>query len=311
MPEGPNTQQYDIEELENAAAFAVSELEKVTDAFQVSAGLGVAVHSPEAAWSDPIQLLEAVRGGAIYARVNYPDGHTAVVLSREDASFLTGILLGLSAEEVQMKVKTGILEEETDLLAGILHRAFAPTGAVLEQVSLYASDKQLSSTVESDFGVSFLTVKAHASPEGYSDFGVVRIYSQEFSGRFRAQPGTSGLDTMAVPAIAPTGPFDVEEETEAFEPLPPGKKLRPRELLLKIPVTVRVNLASKTLTLAGLLEMLPGAVIEFERNINEPVAIVVNDHIVATGEAVRIGRKYGVRIMSILPVERRMDYLSR
>jgi hypothetical protein len=166
MPEGPNTQQYDIEELENAAAFSMSELEKITEAFQVSTGLGIAVHSPEAAWSDPVQVLESARSGALYVRISYPEGTTALVLSREDISFLIGVLLGLSPAEIQVKVKAGIQEDETDLLTGVLHRAFAPSGALLEKVLLCASDKQLSGVVEADFGVSFLTVKTAASPEG-------------------------------------------------------------------------------------------------------------------------------------------------
>lgn len=313
MPENPNSQQYDIEELENAAAFAVSELEKVTELFQMTAGLNITVHSPEASWSDPVQVLETARAGGLYARIHYPEGPTALLISHEDASFLTGVLLGLPAAEVQVKVKAGIKEDETDLLAGVLHQTFAPAGAVLDQVSLYSSDKQLSGVVESDFGVSFLTVRTAASPEGYSDFGIVRIYSRQFSERFGARPGTSSFDTMAVPSAAATGPFTgvEEEETELFAPQEPKHRPRPRELLRDIPVTLRVTMASRRVTLRELLEMLPGNVIEFEQKINEPVTVVVNNHAVASGEAVRTGRKFGVRIHSVLPVEKRVNSLSR
>ena len=59
------------------------------------------------------------------------------------------------------------------------------------------------------------------------------------------------------------------------------------------------------MTIQDLLGLGPGAVIELDKIAGEPLDILVNDRLVARGEAVVVGDKFGVRITDIAsPAER-------
>lgn len=63
---------------------------------------------------------------------------------------------------------------------------------------------------------------------------------------------------------------------------------------IELPVTMRLGKARRLL--GELLEVKPGAVIEFDRRLNDPVELVVNGRMVARGEAVMVNGNYGIRI---------------
>jgi flagellar motor switch protein FliN/FliY len=48
------------------------------------------------------------------------------------------------------------------------------------------------------------------------------------------------------------------------------------------------------------MKMGPGTLLELDRDAHEPADILVNGKIVASGEIVTIGDRYGVRITSVL-----------
>ncbi len=75
--------------------------------------------------------------------------------------------------------------------------------------------------------------------------------------------------------------------------------------LLKIKVPVVVTLASKRQQLSRILEFGPGSIIQFDKSCEEMLDLDIGGRTVATGEAVKVGDKFGLRINSIvLPEER-------
>jgi flagellar motor switch protein FliN/FliY len=75
--------------------------------------------------------------------------------------------------------------------------------------------------------------------------------------------------------------------------------------LLKIAVPVVVSLASKKQTVASILELGPGSIIQFDKPCDDTLDLEISNQPVATGEAVKVGDKFGLRITSmILPGER-------
>jgi len=75
--------------------------------------------------------------------------------------------------------------------------------------------------------------------------------------------------------------------------------------LLRIKVPVVVTLAEKRQPLGRIVELGPGSIIQFDKSCEEMLEMDVGERPVATGEAVKVGDKFGLRITSIvLPEER-------
>ncbi|MBK8180394.1 MAG: flagellar motor switch protein FliN [Planctomycetes bacterium] len=69
--------------------------------------------------------------------------------------------------------------------------------------------------------------------------------------------------------------------------------------LLDVSVRVTVEVGRAKLTLADLVQLAPGSLIQLDREAHEPVDILVNGKVVARGEIVTIDQSYGVRITSV------------
>ncbi len=80
--------------------------------------------------------------------------------------------------------------------------------------------------------------------------------------------------------------------------------------LLDIPLSIEVIIGSTVLPLGSLVQLGPGSVVELDRGIEDPVDILVNGKLIAKGEMVIVGEKFGVRITEILGKEERIKSLS-
>ncbi|MDA7950637.1 MAG: FliM/FliN family flagellar motor switch protein [Pirellulaceae bacterium] len=85
-----------------------------------------------------------------------------------------------------------------------------------------------------------------------------------------------------------------------FETLPPYIRS-----LLKIKVAVRATLASTKMSVDKITKLTPGSMIQFNKSCEELLELEIEQQKIATGEAVKIGEKFGIRITEIkLPHER-------
>ena len=75
--------------------------------------------------------------------------------------------------------------------------------------------------------------------------------------------------------------------------------------LLKIKIPVIVTLAEIKQPIGKILELVPGAIIQFNKSCDEMLTLEAGGQHVALGEAVKVGDKFGLRITSIkMPDER-------
>ncbi len=70
-----------------------------------------------------------------------------------------------------------------------------------------------------------------------------------------------------------------------------------REQVLRIDTTVSVTLAERKLPLARILELAPGATIRFDKHHTAAVDVEAAGRKLASGEVVRIGNRFGVRLL--------------
>ena len=70
--------------------------------------------------------------------------------------------------------------------------------------------------------------------------------------------------------------------------------------LLKVLVPVSVNLATQKHTVQEIRELVPGAIIKFDKSCEELLDVVVCDQAIAAGEVVKVGDKFGLRIRHMI-----------
>jgi flagellar motor switch protein FliN/FliY len=70
-------------------------------------------------------------------------------------------------------------------------------------------------------------------------------------------------------------------------------------LLGDVPITLQARLGSAEMTLAELLALRDGSVIELETRLSDPIELYLNDALVARGEIVAVDDHFGVRIVEI------------
>jgi flagellar motor switch protein FliN/FliY len=103
-------------------------------------------------------------------------------------------------------------------------------------------------------------------------------------------------------ALGPAG----QRSSSAGKPRPPEPTTlaaRNLEMVMRIPVTMKVVLGAATMPVASLVKLGRGAVIPLERKVGEPVDVVVNDRVIARGEVVVVDEKtsrFGISLTEII-----------
>lgn len=82
------------------------------------------------------------------------------------------------------------------------------------------------------------------------------------------------------------------------------------ELILDIPLKVSVVLGKSRKSLAEVLRLAPGSIVELDKVLDDDVDILVNGTLVAKGEVVVVDENFGVRIKNIITPSERMNYIK-
>lgn len=70
--------------------------------------------------------------------------------------------------------------------------------------------------------------------------------------------------------------------------------------VMDVPVELRVELGRRRSRIGDLLRLGPGSILELDKPNGEALDIYVNDRLIARGEAVVVGERYGIRLTEVL-----------
>ena len=82
------------------------------------------------------------------------------------------------------------------------------------------------------------------------------------------------------------------------------------DLIMDIPLKVTVELGRTRMVVNELLNLGQGSVIELSKLAGEPLEVLVNNKLVARGEAVVVNEKFGVRLTDIISQSERVEQLG-
>lgn len=89
-----------------------------------------------------------------------------------------------------------------------------------------------------------------------------------------------------------------------------GSSSRGLDFLYDVPLQVSVEIGRCKILLKDLLSMSEGYVIELEKLAGEPLDLYVNSRLIAHGEAVLVGDKFGIRLTDVVSKTDRVEKLG-
>ena len=78
-------------------------------------------------------------------------------------------------------------------------------------------------------------------------------------------------------------------------------------MILDIPVTLSMEIGQTRISISELLKLSKDSVIELQRMADEPMDVLVNGTLVAHGEAVVVGDRFGIRLTDVISPQERLS----
>jgi len=81
------------------------------------------------------------------------------------------------------------------------------------------------------------------------------------------------------------------------------------DLLMDVELPVMLRFGSRQASLREVLNLVAGAVVELDREVEEPVDLVLNERVIARGEVVVVDGNYGLRVLEVASRQQRAESL--
>ena len=116
-------------------------------------------------------------------------------------------------------------------------------------------------------------------------------------------------DEVRVPKLAAPPPAAAQSAPQAAAPAqaPPQALGAGVELLLDVELEAALRFGCKEMPLGEILDLGPGDVVQLDRNVADPVDLIVGDKIVARGEVVLVNGNFGLRITEVAAPRKRLE----
>jgi len=98
----------------------------------------------------------------------------------------------------------------------------------------------------------------------------------------------------------------VTEEKKSSQP--PNSDLN-LKMILDVPVDIRVELGSTSLSIGKILKLSAGSIIALDRTVGSPADIIVNGKLIGQGDVVVVDDNFGIRITKLVGPEERLESL--
>lgn len=82
------------------------------------------------------------------------------------------------------------------------------------------------------------------------------------------------------------------------------------DFLMDIPLKLRVEVGTCSMFIKDVLKLNYESIVELNKNIGQPMDILINNKLVARGEVIIQNEKFGLRITEIMAQEERLDALK-
>jgi len=89
-----------------------------------------------------------------------------------------------------------------------------------------------------------------------------------------------------------------------------GRGVESWDRILDIPLEMNIRLGQRRMRIRDLLRLEPNAILELNRNVDDPVELVVSGQVVARGEVLVESERLAIRILDIVATAERLRSLT-
>jgi flagellar motor switch protein FliN/FliY len=218
--------------------------------------------------SEPIRIMLTVDGSL--------RGEFMLEFHRTEAVMLGSMLLGQAADEFGT--------EQGEALLKLIEAAISSFCAVLDQKYGSLTVKASLASHSPSKGASI--IQTAASHGNGSDVSIVMYIYPELTESLlsQSQEGSTAAEASAA----------INASVEVATPEPINL-----DLVMDVELSVTLRFGKRQLTLREVMELTSGSVVELDREVEEPVELLLNGMVIARGEAVVIDGNYGLRVTEV------------
>jgi flagellar motor switch protein FliN/FliY len=199
-------------------------------------------------------------------------GALLLEFSNTDVALLASKLLGQEQEEFG--------PEHSEALVGLLDRIVSDFGTALqEEYGAFSIKASESGEASAELGAAIQFIATDDAGSGVSlSLSIDPALSQSLDRQSKAKSASKAVDVAHTASAAEQVNLD---------------------LVMDVELNVTLRFGQRQLTLRDVLELTSGSVIELDRQVEEPVELLLEGKVIARGEAVVIDGNYGLRVTEV------------
>ena len=289
-------------------------------------GKRVRITVPRVEVTTTVQVQAAFPTPCVIVTVEYTSGlkgDNIFIVNESDALVIAGLMMGedppdLSAQldELRLSAVAEAMNQMMGSAATAMSELFEDT---IDLTPPTTQHQLLAETQkEAPLDQTVVTISFRIEIEGLVDSEMVQVIETQFAqdmARRLLTPAQSMADSLDAPKPKPPPPPPVPAATPQWEPVPVAAAGEMYsniniDLIKNIPVQIRAVLGRTRISIANILKLGPGHVLELDTIDGEPIDILVNNTPIARGEVVVVGDQFGVRITEIASTTDRIKTLE-
>lgn len=252
-------------------------------------------------------------------------GAVAMLMSMEEASKLVSLTNTGEAEvkEALDEGEMGTLQEIADsCLGGGVSNLSEKFGedVELDGVEVVVAGADGAGVLLEFLGPAVTSASYEFSAAPHFEASAAFLFSQGLEGRVPAQLVSAVFGDEEVTGLADEALVSDDEMKDILSGFDGGEEDAaggaPRtpvpenlDVILDIELVATARLGSVNMPISEVLNLGPGSIIEVGRSVDEPVELLVNNRLVARGDVVVVGEKFGLRITEIVSQQERIESL--
>ena len=246
----------------------------------------------------PIVLLKLSVSGDV-------DAKAMVALPPNLASSLSDMMMGEEASD-----REDVNEDDLDATKEIVSNIFGAIGNTL------SAQKELPVLTFKIDDIEFISDESEVSLEDFSKMFVYKFSLESLHSLLMFIMDESLQNALFGSSSEPEEQSAPKAASQSTDPCPSEEVHLSQEemnnisLIMDVKLPIRVRIGKKKMLLKDVLNMDIGSVIELNQLANDPLDILVDNHVIAQGEVVIVDGNFGVQITSIGTKRERLTQLK-